>query len=348
MVELGSLLWCVALLGLVVYKGICIHLRRQRAEFIASLDPVRDAHKIVWYLYAVEFPFLSQKALEFGTIQTLGIPSITKLLYKTKYGLKDPQKRAAETNILVSEFLHHHVDSDRGSYALRRLNGIHAQFKIPNHEFVYVLCLNVVKPMDFCREFGFRAWTPREELASYTLWHDIGLRMGLKDIPENIQAMRDYIDEFEEKYAKFDEKNKSIVQELKHLVLDSFPRRVQPVVETGICALIGERIRIATGLPKPRAIVEWAVLSALKLLSGTMVSIFMPPRTVAGAKGSIDVDWSPNPEARPEELRPLNVNVYRPPSFEKGYKLAELGALKPGKIGPRYGDGALLCPLFRA
>ncbi|XP_024539906.1 uncharacterized protein LOC112349549 [Selaginella moellendorffii] len=325
------------------WKMVCIRKREERARFLASLHPVRDAHKILWYMYSVEFPFLSQKALEFGTIRTLGIPGITNLLFKTKYGLKDPQKRAADTNILVSEMIHHHVDSDRGSYAVRRLNGIHNKFKIPNDQFAYVLCLNVVSPIDFSERFGFRKWTDNEKEAAYVVWHDVGVRMGITTIPDSIPEMREYIRDYEAKNAILTDKNKSIVQDLKHLVLDAFPRPVQPLVETGICALIDPTIRSAVGLEKPPAIVEWIILGAFKLLAGSFVSAFLPPRRVEDAKGSIEVDWCPNPAANPEEYRQLNVNVYRPPAFEKGYKLAELGALKSGKLGPYY-DGGLRCP----
>lgn len=146
--------WTLAALVLIcciAWKLMCVSLRRQRAQLLASFDPVKDAHKLLWYMYSVEFPFLTQNSLEFGTLQTLAIPSITAMLNKSKYGLKQPSKRAAETNILVSEFIHHHVDSDRGSYAIQRLNAVHAQFKICNRDFVYVLCLNVLNPIRFAK-----------------------------------------------------------------------------------------------------------------------------------------------------------------------------------------------------
>src|SRR2546430_8033284 len=43
-----------------------------------------DAQDIQWYLYQLEFPFTTQKALEFALFRTYGIPTISKLLVKTK------------------------------------------------------------------------------------------------------------------------------------------------------------------------------------------------------------------------------------------------------------------------
>jgi hypothetical protein len=55
---------------------------KDRASFAKMT--MTDAQDIQWYLYQLEFPFTTQKALEFALFRTYGIPTISKLLVKTK------------------------------------------------------------------------------------------------------------------------------------------------------------------------------------------------------------------------------------------------------------------------
>lgn len=55
---------------------------KDRASFAKMT--MADAQDIQWYLYQVEFPFTTQKALEFALFRTYGIPTVSKLLVQTK------------------------------------------------------------------------------------------------------------------------------------------------------------------------------------------------------------------------------------------------------------------------
>ncbi len=55
---------------------------KDRASFAKMT--VTDAQDIQWYLYQLEFPFTTQKAVEFALFRTYGIPAISKLLIQTK------------------------------------------------------------------------------------------------------------------------------------------------------------------------------------------------------------------------------------------------------------------------
>lgn len=55
---------------------------KDRASFAKMT--MTDAQDIQWYLYQLEFPFTTQKALEFALFRTYGIPAVSKLLVQTK------------------------------------------------------------------------------------------------------------------------------------------------------------------------------------------------------------------------------------------------------------------------
>lgn len=57
-------------------------------------------------------------------------------------------KRADDTEILLREATSHHVDSDRGAAAVRRVNYIHGQYpNIKNEDYLYVLALFIMEPV---------------------------------------------------------------------------------------------------------------------------------------------------------------------------------------------------------
>jgi len=55
---------------------------KNRASFAKMT--MTDAQDIQWYLYQLEFPFTTQKALEFALFRTYGMPAVSKLLVQTK------------------------------------------------------------------------------------------------------------------------------------------------------------------------------------------------------------------------------------------------------------------------
>ena len=132
-------------LGLVV-AWWCLHcrrLRRSRARIVDTLDDERgDMHAIITHTFHVEFPFLSRTSLEYALFRTYAIPSISRILARSGQFKLNPGKCYDDTDLLIQEFLLHHVDSERGSTAIRRLNYLHGLYPtIPNPDFLIVISL---------------------------------------------------------------------------------------------------------------------------------------------------------------------------------------------------------------
>lgn len=51
-----------------------------------------------------------------------------------------------------------------------------------------------------CSRYGFRDMTTAEKLANFVSWRDIGIRMGIKDIPEDLEALEKWQEEYEVKH----------------------------------------------------------------------------------------------------------------------------------------------------
>ncbi|GLJ45935.1 hypothetical protein SUGI_0967180 [Cryptomeria japonica] len=160
---------CTVGFALLLWKACCLFLMAKRFRYMASLSAQHNALLLFKLPNYVEFPFLSEKGLEFAMFKFLAIPSMSRLVQATS--LLSPTsitKRCDDTRILMEEFVLHHVDSRRGSRAIRRINFIHGQYKIPNNEYLYSLSLFTLEPIRLSDKYGFRKWTEGEKQHYYT------------------------------------------------------------------------------------------------------------------------------------------------------------------------------------
>jgi hypothetical protein len=336
----------MVLIGLAMaWMLLCLWLRSQRQRFLSSFSPQEDADYLMRIVTNVEFPYLSHTSMEFAIFRTCAIPSISKILDKTGVFRVAAAKRADDTEILTREFWLHHVDSDRGSLAIRRLNFIHSQYVISNDDYLYVLALFAREPVRWARRFGYRKWTSAEEVAGFVKWRDLGVRMGIKHIPENIQELERWEEEYEKKNMKYADSNRRVADAQFTLLLEKYPRCTHSLLRRAIYAMLDDRLRTGLGYPRQAEWIQRLVRGTLRFCVGTFVSLFLPPRPFLLAADRIKVDIKEQGEKfNPEMVRPLSFQRYSSCSYPNGYKIADLGAFKPGQLGTAV-EGELLCPL---
>ena len=151
---------------------------------IASLDPERDAQRIVFIDASLEFPWDTQRSLELAFYRTFAVPSIAELLDSTGEFTGRAQKRYDDTQLLISAFSEFGYDSDFGKRAIRRMNQIHGRFEIANEDYLYVLSAMVLEPLRWNERFtrteaGVRlAHAQRDVFLAWFPWlpHAVGAR----------------------------------------------------------------------------------------------------------------------------------------------------------------------------
>jgi hypothetical protein len=93
--------WKLGLGAGLAYLALVRALRYRKRDSVARKYPYKtrkdfknmtadDAQAIVRLVFETEFPFLAEKSLQFALFRTYGIPTISKLLNKTKQ-LSNPQ-----------------------------------------------------------------------------------------------------------------------------------------------------------------------------------------------------------------------------------------------------------------
>lgn len=216
---------------------------------IEELDPVTDCHTIHRITAGYEFPWDYTRALEFALFRTYCVPSISELLEKTGEFRDRPQKRYDDTSLLMAEMLEHGYDSERGREALRTVNRMHGKYAIDNDDMLYVLTTFIYEPIDWIDNYGWRRLHPKERLAAFHFYREVGIRMGIKNIPESLTEFAKFKLDYEERTFRFTEDNHKVGTYTLDLFCSWFPAAVHPAVRQGVYALMDDRMASAFGFP---------------------------------------------------------------------------------------------------
>lgn len=232
---------------------------------ILSLDPVADHQRIVFLMACHEFPWDMTRALELALFRTYGVPSISELLHRTGEFTQRPQKRYDDTDIMVSTLMEQGYDSPGGQAALARMNAIHGRFAIANEDFLYVLSTFVFVPLDWFACFGWRQPTDHERVALFHFWRQVGMRMGIRDIPESYSDFHIFHRQYERANCRPADSNRQVGLATRELFASWFPSPLRPVVRRAIHALLDDASRQAFGFPPPSPALAALVKGALRL-----------------------------------------------------------------------------------
>ena len=271
---------------------------------VQSLDPIRDAQRIVFIDASLEFPWDTQRSLELAFYRTYAVPSIAELLASTGEFTERPQKRYDDTQLLISAFCELGYDSDLGRQALRRMNRIHGRFTIANDDFLFVLSTMVFEPIRWNARFGWRPLLEVERLATFHFWREVGRRMAIRDIPESYEELERFNLEFERERFAYTDAGHRVAVATRDMFLDWFPGLPRRVGRPLVHALLDPPLLDALGFPHPSTRVRRAAEAAARTRS-RVVGV-LPPRR-----------------------KPRYRTLERHRSYPRGYEIESLGPPDP-------------------
>jgi len=258
--------------------NIVARYRQRRAvmQEILSLDPVTQHERIVFLTGAYHFPFTSQRSLEFALFRTFAVPSISRLLAATGTFKVNGQKRYDDTALLIAEIAEHGYDSERGAAALQRMNVLHGRYKISNDDYLYVLASFAFEVKRWNQWVGWRKSTRHEELANFYFWRQIGIRMGIQDIPEEMDDFQRFKDDYEREHFRYADTNHQIAEQTIQVFLNWFPHLLSPIIRRGIYTAMDEPLAKAFGYPRTTWIERQIFYLAMRVFS--WIVWIIPPR----------------------------------------------------------------------
>jgi hypothetical protein len=267
---------------------------------IERLDPDRDFERISFLSTNHDFPWDVEQSLSLAFFKTYGIPTISELLDQTGEFRERAQKRYDDTELILAEIVDNGMDSERGKEATRRMNRMHGRFPIRNEDYLYVLATFVLVPLRWNRKYGWRRYSRQEELASLRYWQALGRRMKIRDIPDSIEELQRWSDQFERANLRFSESSRHVADDTLGLYLSWYPAPLRPLIRPAVLALLDDELLDAFGYRHPPA---W-LRRALDLAFGVRA------RLVARL---------------PRRTKPHLITQRRHRGYPGGYRLEDLG-----------------------
>jgi len=273
---------------------------------IASLDARRDCQRIVHLLVAYEFPFDLLRATEMALFHTFGSRSVARLLDRTGEFATRGQKRYDDTRLLIAQFIERGWDDDAGRRSLEQMNRIHARFRIPNDDYLFVLWTFVDFPLRWIADYGWRALTPHERAAWFDFWVEIGRRMGLRDVPATPEAFDEFARAYESREFVPDAASRRVAEATVATMAAWWPGPLRFAVRPVVSCLVPARLLPAIGFAAPPRWLATLVRAALKLCARAkrVVSFERHPALLADSRNRS----YPGNRYRIESLGPENAH----------------------------------------
>ena len=233
--------------------------RYDNLEEIRRLDPYDDADRdrIVTLTARYDFPWDFDQGTAIAFLRDYGVPSISRLLDRTRQFEDHGVKRYDDTLIFQEEAVLEGVDSPRAAAAVDRLNRIHGHYAIPDEEFAYVLATTLVGPVRWIRRYGWRPLDDHELVAITRFTTRFGERMGIPGLPETYEGYERLLEEFEAAHFAPDPANTRVTEATIRIGRATAPWYLKPGFRRVTLALMDERLRLALGVePQPRWLVR--------------------------------------------------------------------------------------------
>jgi len=238
--------------------------KKVKAEIIC-LDPVKDHCRIVQLMTAYEFPWDIIRSMEIALMSTFCSPSISGLLHRTGEYRNHGQKRYDDTALLMAEFMEYGYDSDRGRRAIAHMNKMHALYKIPNDDYLFVLATFVLHPIQWIDEFGWRKITDNESQAIFYFFKEVGERMDLQNIPVSLIDLQKFFDEYVAKNFEFHNTNHALGNATVNILKGWLPFFAKPFVLPVLKCMLDDNMLKVLGYSPASSWLKALLRTGLKL-----------------------------------------------------------------------------------
>lgn len=252
---------------------------RKELDRLLALNIDENYSEVVRHLANHEAPLDYLISGELAQIQTFGIPTISKLLHRTKQYEEHGVKRLDDTRAILSECLMDSVESTRGEHMVKHLNWIHSHYEISNGDYLYTLALFIVEPERWMNSFGYRSLSEEEKYAGFLAFKSLGEAMHIKDIPQTRAEFVTWYLDYRRQYMTYHPDNKKVTDGFIDGVREMFPFYWKPFIKPMILTLINDNeVLQATGQKPPAKILQ-ACIRGVMLLRKLSQKVINPWQT---------------------------------------------------------------------
>ncbi|KAJ3860522.1 hypothetical protein EV359DRAFT_48951 [Lentinula novae-zelandiae] len=262
----------ILLVRILRYRRVKLIPTKFSGDGLLTMSPW-TAQQIVYESFFHDTPMMMLLGTQVALFKVYGISSIATLLLRTGE-LKTPHtinKRLADTSTLIATFLSNPLvgpgyetpsDDPRAAIAIARVNYLHRKYRINNDDYLYNLALFMIEPIRWTARFDWRPHSPLEIQAIFTLWTEIGRRMGIKNIWASYTEMEEWVENFEELNMIPSTASAELARTTINHFLERIPiQSLRPLFFQLVLTVLDTRTRNAMQLPEPNpwvsALIHW-------------------------------------------------------------------------------------------
>jgi len=197
------------------------------------------------------FVFESRLAFRLSYLRVLSSPRIAGLLAHTGEMEREPRRRATDTGLLMYALIDAGLESETGRQAVGRLNAMHRRWKIENDDYLWVLGTFSVMSVRTVARLGWRPLTEAEERTVHDWYRELGTRMGITGIPDDMTSFDAWFSEYEDRTLQHTQAGERLARQAMEVVGSTVPRILRRPVVSLAPVLIDPPVRRALGLGRP-------------------------------------------------------------------------------------------------
>ncbi|KAI8992143.1 hypothetical protein BDF20DRAFT_909817 [Mycotypha africana] len=300
------------------------------------------AMEIYSNIFRKEFPLFARSSLEFALFKPFATPSVSKLLVSTREFLDHCSRRAEDTELILSEIIDPYPriqnelrnnpnisgkeitkQYERREASIKRLNELHGKYPISNEDYLYTLVLFVAEPIRWINSWEWRKLDIREVNAIFRVWHEIGTKMNIKEIPDTLDEWYEIQKAYENTSVTYHPANwRCADPTIKHLG-QRLPKFMLPVLYKILPCLLEDSECKAFGIDTASTVMNF-IFNSLITVRALFIRYLCLPRNMYDLR----TPFYPNKEGKyvPHYF------VYKPAIYTEGYRIEELG---PEKFMPK-------------
>lgn len=278
-------------------------VRRRRATLAeaATLDPERDAHRIVQLLFGRSFsdPLFIDAVFTIVYWRQLGVPSIARILHRTGQTY-DTRKRVNDTLLTFGFWVRDGAHTQAGGETADRIAAIHEHFNIRASDFRFTGACVCFEPVRVAETVGVKGLTPAEERAWFLFWRSVFRRWGI-EIPEEQDEFMAWMRQYEDDEFAYTVEAAQMATALGNDFCKRFyPGPLKPLGLLFLRALCEDRLLDCLGQRRPTkagrkavALVVWSFITFRRMVPACSTDRFL---------GQWDAEYGPDPD--PAEVGP--------------------------------------------
>ena len=199
-----------------------------------------------------EFPLEFLIAGELAQFETFAIPSMSKLLHRTRQYEEDGLKRLDDTRATVYDIFTKPSGHPERERMLTHLNWVHSHYTISNDDNLYTILRTFFHPIEWIEKHGWRKLTRDELEAMKVEMLLVGRSMNIEFPSEDIEALRTWQNKYRAEHQVHAADNQYVAEGTVRALQEHVPKGFKKLVGRLVPAFLYDtKLITALGLKQP-------------------------------------------------------------------------------------------------